>query len=263
MQIRIAVLATAVAASLYSARPALAIHDADVTDDEFKCQYKTETIAWKNFAKRVACVVKCQRDARAASQPPTDCVSPFGGATNGCVNGSDGKAKAGICKACNADTPECYPQVQNCPDLADAELAPTRQDADDVLADIYCDDSGSGDGLTPLEARCQDATGKVLAKFGAKKASCLAKCHRLEHRGMTAPGSCPNDSLGKTQACITKVTQASTAKIDKVCNPVNGGEAPECHGATTAAQWVQGVEDDVDDLDPDYICGSPSGAFLD
>jgi hypothetical protein len=103
----------------------------------------------------------------------------------------------------------------------------------------------------------------VLAKFGAKKASCLAKCHRLEHRGSTPPGSCPNDALGKTQACITKVTQASSLKIDGSCSPANGGEAPECHGGKTGAQWVQEVEDDVDDLDPDFFCGSPGGAFLD
>jgi hypothetical protein len=239
------------------------VHNPDVSDAEFKCQFKTEIIAWKHFAKRIACVVSCRRDAREAGQQPTDCVPPFAGSTQGCINGSHGKAQGRICKACNPDPPECYPQEQNCPDLADDQLAPTETNADNLLSEIYCDDSGSGDGLTPLEARCQDATAKILAKFGAKKATCLAKCHRLEHRGATLQGSCPNDSLGKTQECITKVTAASKLKIDKVCSPANGGEAPECQAGKTDAQWVQEVEDEVDDLDPDYVCGSPSGAFLD
>ena len=251
-----------IAAFTIAARPASALHDADVTDNEFKCQFKSETTAWKNFAKRIACVVGCQRAAREGG-PLSDCSPPFAGETQGCVNGANGTSQGGICKACNPDVPECYPAAANCPDLADALLAPTQGHADDVLAEIYCDDSGSGDGLNALEARCMDGTAKILAKFGAKKATCLAKCHRLEHRGDTPPGSCPNDSLGTTQACITKVTDASVLKIDKVCSPVFGRETPECHGGKTAAQWVQDVEDDVDAEDPDYVCGSPSGAFLD
>jgi len=241
--------------------PARALHDPDVTDAEFQCQYKTEIIAWRNFAKRISCVVSCERDARGGGDI-ADCSSPFAGSTQGCVNGVNGKAQGGICKACNPDTPECYPASQNCPDLADAELAPTQGNADTVLSEVYCDDSGSGDGLTAAEAKCQDGTAKSLARFGVKKATCLAKCHRLEHRGATPPGSCPNDAYGKTQACIMKLTDATVLKIDKLCSPGLGAEAPECHAGKTGAQWVQEVEDDVDDLDPDYICGSPSGAFL-
>ena len=208
MQIRIVAVAVVLGASLTVGTPsAVAVHDADVNDAEFKCQFKTETIAWKNFAKRIACVVSCQRDARAASQPPNDCVPSFAGSTQGCVNGVNGKSQSGICKACNPDAPECYPSAPTCPDLADALLAQPQGDADDLMADVYCDDSGSGDGLTELEARCQDSTGKLLAKFGARKGTCLAKCHRLEHRGSTPPGSCPNDALGKTTACISKIEQ--------------------------------------------------------
>jgi len=250
-----------VAALTLGPSPARAIHDADVTDAEFQCQFKTEIIAWRNFAKRISCVVSCERDARAGGDI-ADCSPPFAGSTQGCVNGVNGKAQSGICKACNADVPECYPAAANCPDLSDAELAPTQANADAVLSDIYCDDSGSGDGLTDAEAKCEAGTAKVLAKFGVKKATCLAKCHRLEHRGITPPGSCPNDVLGKTQACIMKVTDASVLKIDKACSPSFGSEAPECQAGKTGAQWVQEIEDEVDDLDPDYICGSPSGAFL-
>jgi hypothetical protein len=116
----------------FGSRPASALHDADVTDSEFQCQYKTEIIAWRNFTKRIACVVQCQRDARDGGNV-ADCSPPFAGATQGCVNGVNGKAQGGICKACNSDTPECYPTFQNCPDLADAELAPTQASADALL----------------------------------------------------------------------------------------------------------------------------------
>jgi hypothetical protein len=249
-------LALGVALAMLGAGPARALHDPDITDEEFQCQYRTQSIAWRYHAKRIVCAVSCQRDARNAGQPPTDCIPPgFQGATQGCVNGAHGKAQGKICKACNPDVPECYPQVQTCPELADPELGLVEPKADALLGEIYCDESASG--LTPAEGKCQDTVGKILAKFGAKKARCIAKCHAIVHKTGDTTIQCtpPTVNEPKTQYCLTKLTDYAKEKIDSVCDPALGGVAPECHAGKTSTQWIQEVEDGVDALDPGFNCG--------
>jgi hypothetical protein len=247
--------------------PALAVHDADISADEFRCQSKTSIIAWRFFAKKGRCVLACQRDARAGNGDVADCVPPYAGETNGCVNGLEGKTSANVCKTCTNDLPECFGTPQNCPDLADGIVAVMESELDDLMAEVYCDDSGSGDGLSALEAKCQDVLAKYLGYFASRKAKCLSKCRSLEHKGAIPVGSCTagavTDPTGRTQECITTAHDKTTVKIDKGCNPINGADAPECHAGKTAQDWLDEVEQSVDDQDPDFFCGSPSGAFLD
>jgi hypothetical protein len=256
-----------VATLVLGVRPVAANHDPDISADEFLCQYKTTILNWKFFAKKGVCVLGCQRKARAAQEDPADCVPPYAGAAQGCINGAEGKAQAGMCKACTNDLPECYGSPQNCPDLAAGFAATMESELDDLMADVYCDDSGSGDGLTAAEALCQDVVAKTLAGFAYKKAKCLAKCHAYEHKGKIPVGSCVpgaiTDPTLRTQGCITKTTMSANTKIDKGCSPSFGRDAAECHGGQTAQQWTDGVEVTVDDEDPNFFCGSPSGAFLD
>ena len=235
--------------------PARALHDPDITQDEFKCQYKTEGLAWKYYAKRVLCVASCQRDQRDGGDL-SKCAIPNGSGVNGCINGSHGNAQGHICNACNPDPPECYPQG-SCSQLADAELALVEPEADTQLGEIYCNDSASGDGLTAAEGKCEDVVAKVLAKFGAKKARCIAKCHAIVHKTGDTSIQCtpPGVNEPKTLYCLSKLINYSTPKIDDGCDLTLGGDAPECHGGKTSAQWIQEVEDDVDALDPGFNCG--------
>jgi hypothetical protein len=232
--------------------PARALHDPDITQDEFKCQYKTEGLAWKYYAKRIACVVSCQRDQRDGGDL-SKCVVPSGTGVNGCINGSHGNAQGHICNACNPDPPECYPPG-SCSQLADAELGLVEPKADTLLGEIYCDDSGSGDGLTATEGKYQDGLAKVLLRFAAKKARCIAKCHAIVHKTGDTTIQCtpPGVNEPKTQYCIDKLTDYSGLKLYKL---ETVADPPECHAGKTSAQWVQEVEDDVDALDPGFNCG--------
>jgi hypothetical protein len=260
------VAAFVMAALMVAVRPASATHDPDVSDNESTCQVKGAQVAWKYGSKRMKCVIGCQRDVFEGSAPPSECVDPFAGATQGCVNGASGKSQGSFCKACQPDTPECYPSG-NCPDVADAVFADVETEVDALLGDAFCDDTGSGDGLTNIEFRCQVGLAKYLAAFVYRKARCLAKCHAYEHKGAIPVGSCTpgaiTDPTGKTQACITKLTDKTKLKIDRYCSALQGADAPECHAGQSAQDWTDDAEQRVDGLDDDFFCGSPSGAFLD
>jgi hypothetical protein len=261
-------LAALVVATLaLGASPVAALHDPDVSADEFRCQSKTSVAAWRFFAKKGKCVMSCQRDARAGKGDIADCAPPYAGSTQGCVNGLEGKTTANVCKLCSDDLPECFGSSQNCPDLADDKVAVMEAELDALMAEVYCDDAGSGDGLTPFEAKCQDVLTKYLGYFAARKATCLYRCRSMEHKGSIPAGSCTagavTDPTGRTQDCLAGANDKTTAKIDKGCSALLGAEAPECHGGRTAQDWIDGVEQSVDDQDPDFFCGSPGGAFLD
>jgi hypothetical protein len=220
------------------------------------CQYRGEITAWKFGAKKLKCIAACQRAALNGGNA-ADCVEPFGGKTLGCIQGAAGKAQGAICHACAADLPACW-GAATCPDAADAKLGAVEGDIDTQAADVFCDDSGSPDGLTPAEIRCRDTLAKVLASFDYKKARCLARCHVI------APGQCtPPISDPTTQHCILSLVGKSLGSIDKACSPALGGDAPECHGGKAAIDWVNDAENAVDGLDPGFFCGSPSGAFVD
>ena len=128
-----------------------------------------------------------------------------------------------------------------------------------MAADIFCDDSASGDGLTLSEFKCQRTVGKSLAKFAAKKLKCYAKCRKGEFRGKVAAGDCdPPASDQRTQDCIAKVEGKSAFLIDKKCDSaVNpSADSPECgdYPTTDGAGWAAGEEVEIDARYGDYFC---------
>src|SRR5512147_1150049 len=78
---------------------------AQLTQDEFVCQYKSTRVAWKFFYGKMKCVAACEKGVFAGSTPAADCVPPYDHATAGCVNEQEGKATGGVCKVCSNDTP--------------------------------------------------------------------------------------------------------------------------------------------------------------
>ena len=232
---------------------------ADVTLAEFGCEYKTSILLWKFYAAKSKCIVSCQLEARAGKHSVADCVPPFAQSTQGCVNGLSGKTKAKFCKSCNNSHPTCYGSGP-CPGtISDSKIDDIENNVVDdlIVSDDYCDDSGSGDGLTEAEGACQDTVAIYLAKFAYGKAKCLAKCKRYEFRQAIPAGSCTPGSItdpsGKTQACLQKLA-------DKYTVPACA-DAPECH-TRSGSQWNDAVESAIDDRQDDIYCASPSGAFL-
>lgn len=242
---------------------ALAIHDADVTDEEAKCQQKASIGSWRFFAKKAKCIASCQKAVFDGSGSASDCVPPFAGSTQGCVNGIEGKTSAGICKACGGtSTPECY-AGGNCQQTAEDKVGAIEDEVDALMPEIFCTESGT---LEPLEFKCELALAKYLGYFAAAKAKCFAKCRLLEHKGIIPPGGCTpgavNDPTGKIVECLNKINLKTAPRLDRYCDTGQGGDAPECHSGRTSGDWIALAETAYDDHDAEFYCGSPSGAFL-
>ena len=235
---------------------------AQVSDDESKCQVGTSLALSKFVRQKAKCLMACYRGAQEGKNPTSDCVSPFGGSTHGCVQQAESDTKGLGQTKCSKDCPECY-TGGDCQADMDGRVVATEAHVDSLLAQVFCDDSGSTDGLNPAEAKCQIGLAKALSKFTATKMKCLAKCRKAEHFGKIPPNSCnpPNPTDPKTVECITKAETKYPLKIDKYCetsslNP--SADKPECglYPTTNGAGWVAGEEADVDANDPGLYCGS-------
>jgi hypothetical protein len=231
---------------------------AQPTVDEFACELRGSIALWKMGAVEMRCVVACQRAVRAGSTTASECVRPYSGQTQGCVNGTQGKTGARVCKACNPDPPECYSGA-TCQDIGDAFTTTIEGLIDPILAAAYCDDSGSPDQLGPAEGKCRDVVAKYLAAFLAKKARCIGKCHAIEFRsgqpaGTYCNGGTINDPTGKTQACISSLDAKVEAYVDKGCSPALGADPPECHNGRTSSDWVAMAESTLDGQDSTFFC---------
>jgi len=235
-----------------------------LTADEAKCQQGTSLALGKFVTDKAKCIIKCEQGARKALNPPSDCSPPsFGGATLACVQRAEGKAEGLEQSKCAKDCPECY-SGSDCAADSDARVADAETQVDGLATLVYCDDSGSGDGLTAAEAKCADTVAKTLSNFAKKKLNCYAKCRKAEQKGTTPPGSCLPATEEKAAECIAKEEAKSTTLIDKKCestvSPKN--EKPECFGPNTGATWTGIVEGAIDGGQSDLYCASPSGAFL-
>ena len=245
----------AVAALLAAGRPA----PAQPTQEEFLCEYKGSDAAWKLGETEMRCVILCERSVRGGTTDPSECVRPFSGATQGCVNGAQGKETGRVCKACNPDAPECY-GAADCNMIGDGFKTTIEGQIDPLLADAYCDDSASPDGLTAAEGKCQDTVVRYLGTFLAKKAHCLAKCHAVEFKSgqpvgtYCSPGSL-TDPTGRTQTCPDRLSTKARFYIDRGCNPVTyGADPPECHNGRSSSDWVALAESAVDGQDASFFC---------
>jgi len=238
---------------------------AQITDDESKCQIGTSLAQGKFVTEKAKCLIKCEQGARKGANPRTDCFTPFGGATLTCVQLATSKSEGLEQSKCKKDCPECY-SGGDCTADSMTRVASTEGDVDTLNLVVYCDDSGSPDGLNAAEAKCQDTAAKTLSNFAAQKLKCLSKCRSDEHKSKVPPGSCtPPPSDMKASDCIAKNTSKAAALIDQKCDAAVAPKAdkPECYGTATGASLVGAVEMAVDNGDAGLYCSSPSGAFID
>ena len=241
---------------------------AQVTDAELACQAATAKAMGKFTTGRAKCITKCEQGARKGRNPLSDCVpGSFGGATAVCAEAAEEKAADTEVKKCVKDCPECYDGDGMCApaDCAcdSGELSEEVAAAIDLYAGlVYCDDFASADGLTPAEATCQDGATKTLANFVVKRLSCFQRCHQKVQKGDLPAGACTLPvSDPDTVKCIATASSKAAAAIDKECAPP-AGDRPECFGALDGTGWTSLIGSVVDGYDPQFFCGSPSGAFL-
>jgi|CXWL01.1.fsa_nt_gi hypothetical protein len=222
---------------------------------EFKCQTTTSGLAGGFVYKKEKCLASCWGGVGKGIQPASDCVPPFGGKTALCISSLETKtiAKESACLDC----PECY-SGGDCAADATARVAGLESIVDGLSPALFCDDSGSGDGLSALEAKCQQRTATYLGKLANDVLKCLMNCHKREFKGRVPAGVCSSPvSDAKTVTCLTKVNAKVIVGIDRSCT-----DAPECY-ALDGAGWTAAVSPTVEGLDGGLFCGSPSGAFVD
>jgi hypothetical protein len=241
---------------------------AQVTDAELACQAATAKAMGKFTSSRSKCITKCNQGARKGTNPPSDCTpGAFAGTTAACAEAAEEKAAGTEVKSCVKDCPECYDGDGTCAPgdcgCDSVELSEEVAAAIDLYAGfVYCDDSASGDGLTPIEAKCQDGTTKALAKFVGKRLRCFQQCHQKVQKGDLPAGSCDLPvSDTNTVDCLATASAKAAPAIDKLCEPPVG-DRPECFGSLDGAGWTALIGSVVDGYDPEFFCGSPSGAFL-
>jgi hypothetical protein len=247
-----------------------ALSGAQLTKDELKCQVLGAGTLGQYAGTLQTCIVKCVAGARKGKNPESDCVPPYAGDTARCIDqpgtGAEDKAIQKFRRGCDKACPACY-AGGHCNAVSVSRVLGMGAQVDDVVPVIYCDESGSPDGLSKLESKCRDNALKQVVKFASKKLKCYAKCESDEFRGSLPPGSClppsPNDA--RTASCIASAEARATTVINKACRPPKG-DAPDCWGSSVdGAFLVAGFEAWVDELVPAQFCGgaSPSGAFLD
>lgn len=235
----------------------------ELSKAEELCRRGTNGTAYRLAGAKLRCLHRCEQLARKGTIPPRDCTPPFAGDTAACVAAA-GAASLVQKSCCVNDCPECYAGGE-CLEAATQRTLAIESQVDTLAALVYCDDSGSGDGSLAAEERCQDTIAKTLARFISRKAHCYAKCRLDEYRGLVPAGACTPGAVTdpRTSACIAKWEAKTTAAIDKRCSTAGGGDAPDCHGATTSAEWTARGEALVDVNQPGIFCGSPSAAFID
>ena len=227
------------------------IAHAEITYDEAVCEVKATTTSWSYFQKKLGCLVSCQRGVRSGDNEPADCVAPYAHRTFGCIQGKQGRANGSICSGCSRDTPECYPP-DPCPESTNTFLSTIDDVLHVMMPSFYCDDSGSPDGLTALEGKCQDAIAKYSAKAAYQVARCYGRCRQNATKGVVLPEACePPATDPYTQACLAKYDLPTASRIDRYCTDT--GNQPEC-APTDGYGWAGLARVTVEGFDSYFYC---------
>jgi hypothetical protein len=207
---------------------------------EVTCQSTTAKALGKYGKARTSCVAKCQKKTPLS----TDCTAPFANKTLECVQKADTKLAGLLAKKCQSDgtdedsCPECYEELHGtCAGFDTAVTTDTITLTDALTSLVFCDDTGSPDGLTKAEAKCQAGLVSAVANFVSGTSACVTKCLKNERKGKT-DGTCnPQALIGlngdtKTLECLFKAF-AKLSKSETKCEPPNG-DAPDCLTDTSA-----------------------------
>jgi hypothetical protein len=123
---------------------------------------------------------------------------------------------------------------------------------DAMMPSFYCDDSGSPDGLTSYEGKCQDVIAKYSAKAAYQVARCYGRCRQNVIKGLVTPESCePPATDPYTQACLTKIDTTTQYRIDRYCTAT--GNQPEC-APTDGYGWAALARITVEGFDSYFYC---------
>jgi len=241
---------------LLSARVA----SAQLSKGEQACEQAAAQALGKLAISRAKCVTKCDQLSLKGKTSPSECAPPYSGATLDCLNTASTKAGASMDKKCSTACPACYGADTTCATFRNTRIASVTATLDAEYPLVFCNDSGSPDGLTLVEARCRESAALAATKFASDLAKCYAKCHMLEFKTKIATGSCvpPTPLDAKTADCKAKAIAKNSATIAAKCS-----DPPECLAAVLPT-LVQPLSANLtENYDSQIFCYFPSPAFLD
>ena len=241
------------------AAPALALPEA-LSKTEIACQSATNKALPAYTKARAGCIATCEKKTPNSS----DCDAPFANKTLTCVQKADAKLAAVLAKKCTSagnddDTcPECYEEVDGtCAAFGTGVTTKSIALSDDVTNTIFCDDSGSPDGLTKGEAKCQKTVLKAMTSFVTTASKCGTSCLKAERKNKT-DGTCNPAAFlflngdTKTVGCLAKAFFKLLAAPDKCA------ETPEC--LTDVFGLITRVEEGLADVGGDVaVCPAQCG----
>src|SRR5262249_40582004 len=147
----------------------------------------------KTWAKITRCQAKCDLAAYSNGVPPTDCEFPWGGSTNGCVQGTKGKGGALIEKRCAGHCPACYDSGGSCNANTGFDVWAGNDinghrplDAVEIFVSLdWTNDLGCTDqnAFEVAEVKCRASINILGGKLFASYSKCLSKCRAIQAKG--------------------------------------------------------------------------------
>jgi len=191
---------------------------------EAKCEQATAAALAKLTLARAQCAVSCDKAVKKGKISPSECLPPYGTTMQACLGKVHGKASAAMNKKCSVACPTCY-GGGDCATFENNLLGGVETLLDTETPLVFCDDSGSPDGLTGAETACRDAAAISATKFVVALTKCYAKCNQLIQTVKLVDGFCdpPTPLDANTAACQAKAMQNYAAAIFSKCT-----DAPEC-----------------------------------
>ncbi len=216
---------------------------------EIGCQSALAKALGKYGKARTACEAGCQKKTPLSAE----CTPPFGGKTLTCVQKANDKLAALIAKKCLSggndedSCPECYEELNGtCAGFGTATTAQAVALTDDITGTIFCDDTGSPDGLSKAEVKCQKALVAGFTGFVLSANGCAISCLKNERKGKTDATCNPEAFLllsgdTKTVTCIFKAFTKLSKAFGKCEAPA--GDSPECATSVQTSALFERVKD--------------------
>ena len=192
-----------------------------LTPEKAGCQQTLARAQVRSWGTAIDCLVECAEMRR--SDPTVVCSA------EACLEAGRAKTEARVARRCGGMAcPDCY--AGGCPAFPDVALDAVRAPAELLIGQLFCDDTGSADGLTRAESRCQDALPREMEQFVAAFRQCIGNCEGDVRSGTIAAGdACLPSNEGRrffdarTAACLDRARQRFRTSCSERC-----ADLPDC-----------------------------------
>ncbi len=202
-----------------------------LTSEEQRCE-RSAAQGLADFARAAAA---CFADCEEAMDDPAsyECSSSHSGGLRDCLALASARAEVTALRDCAGNAcPDCYAHG-SCTDFV-SQARFKREDAVAYrTAGVYCDDSGSADGLTARERACRTGLAAAAAKLSGSLDRCFGRCARDARRSGRPLEACRPAALDEPSAdpalqrCVDTARARSERGCEKRCEDV-----PDCFGST-------------------------------